>query len=73
MSRSGHLGVSFVFKGLPFRIGFVALSVSDKSGYRFCRQTRGKTKGQSLSGDSVIVRQTLESVEITRIPLCVAL
>ena len=34
--------------------------MSDKSGYRFCRQTRAKTKGQSLSGDSVIVRQTLK-------------
>ena len=29
------------------------LSVSKKSGYRFCRQTRVKSKGQSLSGHSV--------------------
>ena len=33
-------------------------SVMRKSGTRFCRQTRAKSKGQSLSGDSVIVRQT---------------
>ena len=34
--------------------------MSDKSVTRFCRQTGVKTKGQSLSGDSVIVRQTLD-------------
>ena len=34
-------------------------SASGKSGYRFCRQTRVKTKAQHLSGDPVIARPTL--------------
>ena len=45
--------------------------MSDKSGHRFCRQTRGKTKGQSLSGDSVIAGQTLSicnSAEFASLP-----
>ena len=42
--------------------------MSDKSGTRFCRQTHGKSKGQNLSGDSVIVRQTLVGIDGTEMP-----
>ena len=43
------------------RVRTMPRSVSGKSEYRFWRQTRVKTKGQSLSGDSVSGRQTPDS------------